>query len=235
MPCSITIGECIKAGLIMISAISRMTSDHYPSEKGFDWAVGCFQALIIIFIVIGHLEKKVYAGPFGLFPLYSFHVAAFAFVSGYLYSKTAENDFTRYLASKVKRLILPMYLINMAYGFLIEVIHVMSDVQIGMNLSWGALLLLPWTSGHQFALNLPMWFIAPFFLAQIIWAGLRSTFCRVLSRGGRSRIVDSCSYGWHHCRSDWGKGGLAFGNRAAYRPLCISFVLDCDWLSMEKD
>lgn len=87
------------------------------STKVIDPSMKLFTAIAMILVVVGHINQAGFRGPFDLFPPYSFHVAAFVFVSGYFYnSEKAEHSCGGYLLKKAKRLLFPLYLVNFVYG-----------------------------------------------------------------------------------------------------------------------
>lgn len=124
-------------------------------------------ALAAIAVVAGHLDPSGFAGPFGIVPPYSWQVAAFVFVSGYFYRPSAEDAPLRYIVRKFRRLIVPLLGINLVYGITCQLLRTLGVMEVGEPLSASSLLVLPFTSGHQFVLNSAMWFLAPLFSAEV--------------------------------------------------------------------
>ena len=59
-------------------------------SKPINYEFQVLKAICITLICVGHLWNVGFNGPFYLYPVYSFHVAAFAFISGYFYN--TRND-----------------------------------------------------------------------------------------------------------------------------------------------
>ncbi|WP_165054711.1 MULTISPECIES: acyltransferase [unclassified Adlercreutzia] len=126
-----------------------------------------FSATAMILVVVGHCSSQGFEGPFALFPPYNYQVASFVFVSGYFYKESSENDVLAYVAKKAKRLLVPLLLIDIAYGVFISFAHKTLGIQYGAELSFNSVIIQPFTSGHQFWINCPMWFIAPLFFCEV--------------------------------------------------------------------
>lgn len=127
-----------------------------------------FTAIAIVAVCAGHLGAPGLSGPFDLFPPYSYQVAAFVFASGYFYSERSESAVAAYVARKARRLIAPLLLINATYGVACAALRRFAGLQYGEPLGAWSLLVSPFTSGHAFVLNGPMWFIAPLFFAEVV-------------------------------------------------------------------
>lgn len=84
--------------------------------RSIDWAARMFQALVMLFVVAGHAHSGGFDGPFQLFPVASFHVAGFSFVSGYLYSDRHDPSPGPFILARVRRLLVPMLAIYGVYG-----------------------------------------------------------------------------------------------------------------------
>lgn len=136
------------------------------SSKLADPTMKLFVAIAMILVVVGHISSEGFRGPFDLFPPYSFHVAAFVFVSGYFYREASENQVGSYIKKKAMRLMVPLYAIMLVYGIVSTLMHwgVYSFLPV---ISAKTLLFGPLLSGHDFLINLPMWFIAPLFFAEV--------------------------------------------------------------------
>lgn len=73
-----------------------------------------------------------------------------------------------FVARKVRRMLIPMYGIYLVYGLVVSLLHLFG-FKFGGDLSFNSLVVQPLTNGHQFSINMPMWFLAPFFLAEITY------------------------------------------------------------------
>ena len=152
-----------------------------------DWVAALFSASLILLVVVGHMtEGSGFSGPFDLLPPYAYQVAGFAFVSGYLYSTWYDAHFGPYVRKRFKKMVIPMFAIYFAYGAMATLLRREFGFTFGTDLtleSWLAGTLL---NGAQFQLNYPMWFIAPFVLAQLLFVALRSLFRWIELKMGRS-------------------------------------------------
>ena len=102
--------------------------------KSINYSMKLFSACAIVLVVVGHVSPIGFNGPFDMFKVYSFQVAAFVFVSGYFYKEKNEHQPFQYLWKKCKRLVLPLLLINAAYGVIaFALIHF-------AGLKWGGLI-----------------------------------------------------------------------------------------------
>ena len=163
--------------------------NEFVPAPHIDSSMKLFTALAMLLVVVGHVRVDAgFSGPFAMFPPYSFHVAAFIFASGYFYKSTYETDFLGFIKKKSLRLLLPLYLINAAYGLLTTLLTQFGFTCFG-SLSAQTLLIDPLTNGHQFLLNVPMWFIAPLFFAELANMAIRKTLFRFTA----NRLPPPCS------------------------------------------
>ena len=135
----------------------------------------CFKilyALGMIFVVSGHAEGGGMTLFYDWFPPYAFHMGLFVFCSGYFYKDGYEQNVGSFIRRKAKTLLLPMYLWNFFYAFLLIVLR-KADFNIGLDVNFRTLLLMPLYEGSQFELNMGAWFVVPLFLAEVITVLLR--------------------------------------------------------------
>lgn len=144
------------------------------SSKSADPSMKLFTAIAMILVVVGHINSSGFDGPFNMFPPYSFHVAAFIFVSGYFYNDKAENCVAKYLVRKTKRLMIPLYLITLLYGSISFFLFLLGFLW-GQQPTPSLFILEPLTNGHQFTINMAMWFIVPLFFAECANILIRKT------------------------------------------------------------
>lgn len=62
-----------------------MTREMQKNGKNWNYSALCFQSVLIIMVVSSHANILL-DGPADLFPVVSYFVQGFAFISGYLYS-----------------------------------------------------------------------------------------------------------------------------------------------------
>lgn len=145
--------------------------------------MGALTGIAIILVVLGHLDMNELS-VFGLFPYYSFHVQIFLFISGYFYNEDDEDGIGRYFLRKARRLLLPYYICNLAYGIL-------STILAGRGFTYCQPITLynfiiePWLGGHQYGLNFAAWFVPALFLVEMInilarklWNSIAGLLCK---------------------------------------------------------
>lgn len=132
-------------------------------------------ALGIIFIVMGHCH----GGGISIFneflPFYSYHLALFIFASGYFYKLGSEENIKNFIIRKTKKLIIPLYLWNIFYAFLIQALKIF-DFFPNVHVNLHSLFVDPITNGHQFVLNLSGWFVIPLFMIHVFNIIIRKIF-----------------------------------------------------------
>lgn len=141
--------------------------------RSIDWAARMFQALVMLFVVAGHAHSGGFDGPFQLFPVASFHVAGFSFVSGYLYSDRHDPSPGPFILARVRRLLVPMLAIYGVYGLVTVALDAVFGFSFRGGVSPTSILLASFFAIGQFDLCNPMWFIAPFFLSESVWVLMR--------------------------------------------------------------
>lgn len=142
-------------------------------KKRVNYTMKLMYALGILFVVSGHVVKT---GGISLFyewfPPYSFHLALFAFCSGYFYEEKNENEVGTYIIKKIKKFIVPLYVWNFIYGLFVLITH-QFGFSIGANFSIYNLLIMPIVHGMKFHYNLASWFLMSLFLVQVVYIVLR--------------------------------------------------------------
>lgn len=129
------------------------------------------QSIGIILVVIGH------KGGISLFsdwfPVYSFHMPLFIFISGYFYKKESAFDLKGFLIKKIKNLIVPYFIWNLIYGLIVFILRRMDIINFGGEINLNNLFIEPWKGGHQFSFNLAAWFVLALFIVQVIYILIR--------------------------------------------------------------
>lgn len=159
--------------------------------KQINYTMKLFSACAIVLVVVGHIPSTGFNGPFDMFKPYSFQVASFVFVSGYFYKEANESHPVAYLGSRIKRLLIPLIAINAAYGCIVALLKRAVGIEWGGVLSVQSLLVMPFTDGHQFLINMPMWFIAPLFFAEIGNVAVRLCVKRISSSSFKEVLLAS--------------------------------------------
>ena len=85
--------------------------NNKTNKKRIEW-IDVFKGFLIILMVIGH-SNNPYLGSY----IYTFHVAAFFFISGYCVNYEKE-EFSKFFLNKFKRLIIPFYVFNIVVYFI---------------------------------------------------------------------------------------------------------------------
>lgn len=124
------------------------------------------KALGIITVVAGHSGTDF----FRFFPVYSFHMPLFIFISGYFFYDT---NVLSYVKKKAKSLLLPHLVWNFAYGVLVTLLLSYGLIKFGTTLSLKTVLWDPFIGGWQFHFNGPAWFIGTLFFVQILYLILK--------------------------------------------------------------
>ena len=140
------------------------------------------RAIAIILVVLGHtggvpgcawLETH--------FPIYSYHLALFLFISGYLFREMDWKAFPAFLKKKSLRLLLPFIGWNIVYAAIVTLcnhFHLASYLPPTQQvLSFHSLFIEPFLGGHQNILNLATWFVGMLYVALLVYA-----FIYLLSR-----------------------------------------------------
>lgn len=133
----------------------------------YNVAFGILSAFAILMIVAGHQGYDILTVG-GLFPYYSFHVPLFMFISGYFYRVEEEGQPLSYLKKKAKRLLLPYFIWNVAYGILAAVMRNFGGFAMGEAVSLKTLFVTPFLNGYQFILNYAAWFVPVLFIVEVM-------------------------------------------------------------------
>lgn len=131
----------------------------------FDNKVNVLKALAIMLVVSGHLEFSL----LGIFPPYSFQLALFFFISGYLFKEKYLDDVSTFVEKRLKTLLLPYFLYNAFYLAVTALVAKLTGKWWGMPLSLKNFFITPFLNGHQFDLSCPMWFVTQLFITMIVF------------------------------------------------------------------
>ena len=138
-------------------------------ERNIQFAI--LQTIAIIFVVVGHSGGISFG--FEWFPISSFHMPLFIFISGYFYKEKQEKKLISTLIKKVNKFLISGLVINAAYGIILILLKKYAHLQYGGEINFSALFIQPFAYCHQFGINHPMWFIFALFLVQITYLYLR--------------------------------------------------------------
>lgn len=120
-------------------------------------------AIGIIIIVAGHCYHGGISLGYEWFPTYSFNLSLLVFISGYFYKDKYEDSPLKYIWKRTKRLLIPAYLWNIAYGLFIMLMSNFGYT-IGAEVNPYNLFVMPFVDGEAFLYNLGSWFVYPLFV-----------------------------------------------------------------------
>lgn len=128
-----------------------------------DNKVTVLKALAILLVVSGHLEFSL----LGMFTPYSFQLALFFFISGYLFKEKYLDDVENFIKRRSQTLLVPYFWYNLFYMGVTLLIAKLTGKFWGMPLSWKNFFITPFLNGHQFDLSCPLWFVTQLFMTMI--------------------------------------------------------------------
>ncbi len=129
----------------------------------FNNKINILKALAIMVIVSGHLEFSLI--PF--FPPFSFHLALFFFISGYLFNDKYLGNEYEFIVKKAKRLLVPYFLYTGFYFIVTVIIAKLTGKFWGMPVTFRNYILTPFLNGHELDLSCPLWFVTQLFITMI--------------------------------------------------------------------
>ena len=112
----------------------------------FDNRVNVLKALAILLVVSGHLEFSL----LGMFAPYSFQLALFFFISGYLFKEKYLDEVSSFIEKRLKTLLLPYFLYSTFYLGVTAIIAKLTGKWWGMPLTLKNFFITPFLNGHQF-------------------------------------------------------------------------------------
>lgn len=132
-------------------------------DKNFSNEMNLLKALAILLVVSGHLEFSL----LGIFPPYSFQLALFFFISGYLFKDKYLDDVKTYFKHRVKSLLVPYFLYSSFYTIVTIMIAKLTGKFWGLPISLKNFFITPFLNGHQLDLACPLWFVTQLFMTMI--------------------------------------------------------------------
>lgn len=147
-------------------------------DRKINYQFKVLYAIGIIFVVAGHAHGNEFIFLNELMHCTTYYMAMFVFSSGYFYSSTYDYSPIKYIVKKIKRLMIPYFLWNIAYGLIVFVLSKF-NFTIGTpvtfeKLTYACLLGLP-----QFSFNIPGWFVAPLFATEVYNVLLRYVLIKI--------------------------------------------------------
>lgn len=127
--------------------------------------VTMLKALAIMLVVSGHLEFSL----LGIFTPYSFQLALFFFISGYLFKDKYLNDVQTFVTRRFQSLLVPYFLYNAFYLLVTILIEKLTGKFWGDAISLKNFFITPFLNGHQWDLACPLWFVTQLFMTMIVF------------------------------------------------------------------
>lgn len=131
----------------------------------FNNKINVLKALAIMLIVSGHLEFSLIP----MFPPFSFHLALFFFISGYLFKDKYIENICDFITKKAKRLLLPYFLYTGFYLVITIIIAKLTGKFWGMPVNIKNYTITPFLNGHELDLSCPLWFVPQLFISLIFF------------------------------------------------------------------
>ena len=137
-------------------------------------AIDILRAITIVLVVFGHM----FPIPGGAWLASHFHansyrLAIFLFISGYLFRDIQWREYGSFVWRKTKSLVIPFIGWNIAYAGMVSIINLRLPVDYlpSTRSAWSfhSLFVEPFISGHQYTLNLAMWFVGMLFIALLVY------------------------------------------------------------------
>ena len=132
--------------------------------------IDAFKGIGVFFVIFGHMPIR----PEMYSYVFSFQLAIFFFVGGFLYRDAhVMNTFTHYLKKKILRIIIPYFVLGMVS---IIVYSVYSEF-LGKEYSVLDMILKLFISKrNEMYFNVPLWFLTSFFLIEVMYYILKCFF-----------------------------------------------------------
>ena len=133
--------------------------------------INILKALAIMLVVSGHLEFSL----LGMFTPYSFQLALFFFISGYLFKDKYLTNIAEFMDKRIKSLLVPYFWYNLFYLCVTLLIAKLTGKLWGMPINFKNFFITPFLNGHQFDLSCPLWFVTQLFMTMTVFLFLMRT------------------------------------------------------------
>ena len=165
-----------------MKVFKKLNAEMHTTEENITFRI--LSAFGIVFVVMGHLNCKIFEFD-SWFPYYSFHMALFAFISGYFYSSKYDMDVISFFIKKTKTILIPFYLISLFY-LVLHTFLTHYGVAFGSLFSIYNWLIRPWIRCQPAGFNIATWYMIALYMAEIIYVIIRAIFNIISS----SRLKD---------------------------------------------
>lgn len=149
----------------------KIINERPNQQEDFSTKVNILKALAILLVVSGHLEFSL----LGMFTPYSFQLALFFFISGYLFKDKYIDDVFTFVKRRVQTLLVPYFLYNAFYLGVTVLIAKLTGHFWGKEITLKNFFITPFLNGHQFDLSCPLWFVTQLFMTMIVFLFLFRT------------------------------------------------------------
>ena len=149
----------------------KIINEKPNQQEDFSTKVNILKALAILLVVSGHLEFSL----LGMFTPYSFQLALFFFISGYLFKDKYIDDVFTFVKRRVQTLLVPYFLYNAFYLGVTVLIAKLTGHFWGKEITLKNFFITPFLNGHQFDLSCPLWFVTQLFMTMIVFLFLFRT------------------------------------------------------------
>ncbi|MDE7327863.1 MAG: acyltransferase family protein [Lachnospiraceae bacterium] len=137
----------------------------------------------MLLVILGHVGTNSWKTElFDWFVIYSFHMPLFFFISGYFYKPAREQAYGRTILRLIRKFVLPYYIWNLVYAIVVFLLKNAGYVRFQLNPSLSNFFLTPWTTGDQYQLNSPAWFLLTLFLVEVVYLSLHKFFAFIKIR-----------------------------------------------------
>jgi fucose 4-O-acetylase-like acetyltransferase len=145
--------------------VASSASRARHAENGHrDPVMTTFYAIAGLLVVASHAHGAIDIATNTL-PLYSYQIGMFLFASGWFYHERHEQHPIAWAWKRIKRLIVPLFAINAAYGVIGNLVVPVIGYEFIPPMSFDTLVRQPMLGGDMFMLDNPLWFVFPFFCA----------------------------------------------------------------------
>lgn len=108
-----------------------------------------------------------------IFPVNSFFMPMFIFISGYFFRDKYLKDFKTFFKKKFVNLLVYYFIWNIFYGLIRKALYALGLSTADVVFNWKAIFLSPFIDGQGFGLDTPSWFIPTLFTVEIAYWLLR--------------------------------------------------------------
>lgn len=154
--------------------VASSASQAHHASNGRDPVMTTFYAIAGLLVVASHAHGAIDIAS-NVLPLYSYQIGMFLFASGWFYHERHERHPLAWLLRRIKRLIVPLFAINAAYGVIGNWLAPIIGFQFVPPLSTDTLIRQPMLGGDMFVIDNPLWFVFPFFCATTIDFAIHAT------------------------------------------------------------